>query len=115
TELGPCGDGVSAGQAQLLAFGRFFLKDPGLVILDEAASRLDQATERLAEAATDRLLRGRTAIIIAHRLSTIDRADRVAVVEDGRIVETGARAALAADAGSRLAQLLRAARGDVLA
>jgi ATP-binding cassette subfamily B protein/ATP-binding cassette subfamily C protein len=113
TELGPGGVGVSAGQAQLLAFGRVFLKDPGLVILDEASSRLDPATERLIEVAIDRLLRGRTAIIIAHRLATLDRADRIAILDDGRIVEEGPREALAADSRSQFAQLLRAARVEV--
>jgi ABC-type multidrug transport system fused ATPase/permease subunit len=113
TELGPGGVGVSAGQAQLLAFGRVFLKDPGLVILDEASSRLDPDTERLVEAAIDYLLRRRTAVIIAHRLSTIARVDRVVILEEGRIVEAGPRAALEADSGSHLAHLLRAARGEV--
>src|SRR5262249_59574470 len=113
TELGPGGVGVSAGQAQLLAFGRVFLKDPGLVILDEASSRLDPASERLVENAIDRLLDGRTAVIIAHRLSTIARADRVVILEDGRIAEAGPHASLAADPPSRLAGLLRAERGEV--
>jgi ATP-binding cassette subfamily B protein len=113
TELGPGGVGVSAGQAQLLAFGRVFLKDPGLVILDEASSRLDPATERLIEAAIDRLLFGRTAVIIAHLPATIARADRVVILEEGRIVEAGPRGALAADPRSQLAHLLGAARGEV--
>jgi ABC-type multidrug transport system fused ATPase/permease subunit len=115
TELGPGGVGLSAGQAQLLAFGRVFLKDPGLIILDEASSRLDPVTEQLVEAAIDRLTRGRTAIVIAHRPSTIERADRVVILEEGRIAEAGPRAALAADPRSRYARLLRAARGEVLA
>ena len=113
TDLGPGGVGVSAGQAQLLAFARVFLNDPGIVILDEASSRLDPATERLVEAAIDRLLLGRTAVIIAHRLATLARADRVAILDDGRVVEAGPRHALAADPRSRLADLLRAARGEV--
>jgi ABC-type multidrug transport system fused ATPase/permease subunit len=115
SELGAGGVGVSAGQAQLLAFARVFLKDPGLVILDEASSRLDPATEQLVEAAVDRLLEGRTAIIIAHRLSTVSRADSVVILEDGQVVEAGARADLAADPRSQLAQLLRAAGGEVFA
>jgi ATP-binding cassette, subfamily B, bacterial len=102
------GGGLSAGEAQLLAFGRVFLRDPGLVILDEASSRLDPATEALIERAIDRLLRGRTAIVIAHRLATIARADTILIMEDGRIREQGPRALLAADAGSRFAELLRA-------
>jgi ATP-binding cassette, subfamily B, bacterial len=113
TEMGPGGVGVSAGQAQLLAFGRVFLKDPGLVILDEASSRLDPDTERLIESAIDHLLGGRTAIIIAHRLSTIARADRIVILEDGRVVEAGPRVGLAADPRSILARLLQASGEEV--
>ncbi|MGH2352991.1 MAG: ABC transporter ATP-binding protein [Chloroflexota bacterium] len=102
------GAGLSAGEAQLLAFTRVFLKDPGLVILDEASSRLDPATERLIERAVARLLAGRTGIIIAHRLATIERADEVMLLEHGRIREYGQRAALAADPDSRFSALLRA-------
>lgn len=109
TELGPGGSGLSAGEAQLLAFARVFLADPGLVILDEAASRLDPATEALIERAVDRLLSGRTAVVIAHRLSSLERVDEVAVIDDGRIVEHGSREALAADPASRFGQLLRLA------
>ncbi len=115
TELGSGGLGVSAGEAQLLAFARVFLKDPSLIILDEASSRLDPATERLVETAIDRLLAGRTAIVIAHRLSTIHRADVIAIVEDGQIVEQGSRVALSANPGSRLAQLTRTGLAEVLA
>jgi ATP-binding cassette, subfamily B, bacterial len=114
--LGAGGAGLSAGQAQLLALGRLLLRDPGLVVLDEASSRLDPASERLVERALARLLDGRTAIVIAHRLSTLDRADAVALLEDGRVVEHGSRAALAADGGSRFAALLRVGeRPEVLA
>ena len=73
TELGPHGRGLSAGEAQLVALARVFLKDPGLVVLDEASSRLDPATERLLERAISRLLAGRTGVVIAHRLETVDR------------------------------------------
>jgi len=107
------GVGLSAGEAQLLALTRVFLKDPGLVILDEASSRLDPATERLLERALDRLLSGRTAVIIAHRLSTIERADTVLILEDGRVREYGPRAALAGDAGSRLFSLLHSSAATV--
>lgn len=107
TLLAPGGSGLSAGEAQLLAFARVFLRDPGLVILDEASSRLDPATEQRLERAIDRLLQNRTAIIIAHRLSTVQRADEILILEAGEIAEHGARAALAADAGSRFAQLLK--------
>ena len=75
TLLAAGGGGLSAGEAQLLAFARLFLKDPGLVILDEASSRLDPATEALVEQAVGKLLAGRTGIIIAHRLGTVRRAD----------------------------------------
>jgi len=106
TTLGAGGAGMSAGQAQLLAFARVFLRDPGVVILDEAASRLDPDTEARIERATDMLLAGRTAIIIAHRLATVDRADEILVLEKGRIAEHGARAGLSADQESRYARLL---------
>jgi ATP-binding cassette, subfamily B, bacterial len=105
------GGNLSAGEAQLLAFARVFLKDPGLVILDEPSSRLDPATERHLERCVDRLLRGRTAIIIAHRLETIERADEVMVLDAGRVAEHGPRARLAADPTSRYARLLAAGRG----
>jgi ATP-binding cassette subfamily B protein len=101
--------GLSAGEGQLLAFARIFLKDPGLVVLDEASSRLDPAADRLVERAMDRLLAGRSAIVIAHKLDTVRRADRILIMEAGRIVEAGDRAALAADPASRLSQLVAAA------
>lgn len=103
------GRNLSAGEAQLMAFARVFLKDPGLVVLDEPSSRLDPASERLLETAVERLLEGRTAIIIAHRLETVERVDRILVMGEGRVVEYGHRAALAADPGSRYARLRRAA------
>lgn len=109
TVLGPQGSGVSAGEAQLLAFARAFLTDPGLVVLDEASSRLDPATEARVEAAVDRLLTDRTGVLIAHRLSSLSRVDQIAVVDGGRIVEYGPRAALAADPDSRFSALLDAA------
>jgi ATP-binding cassette, subfamily B, bacterial len=101
------GGGVSAGEAQLLAFARVFLKNPGLVILDEASSRLDPATEQLVQRAVDRLFHGRTAIIIAHRLKTIERADQIMILESGQVVEYGARERLAAAPDSHFARLLR--------
>lgn len=107
TELTGGGSDLSAGQAQLLAFARVFLRDPGLVILDEASSRLDPATERLIEHAIDRLLLGRTAIIVAHRLATVQRADTVLILDGGRITEYGDREALAQDPSSRFAALQR--------
>jgi ATP-binding cassette, subfamily B, bacterial len=108
TVLAPGGTDLSAGEAQLLALARALLLDPGLLVLDEASSRIDPATERMLDAAMDRLLRGRTVVVIAHRLSTIERADRVLVLEHGRVREEGPRAVLLADGSSRLAELLRA-------
>jgi ATP-binding cassette subfamily B protein len=115
TRLEAGGAGLSAGQAQLLAFTRIFLEDPGLVILDEASSRLDPATEKLIERAVDRLLQNRTGIIIAHRLATVTRADDILILEDGEVVEYGERRALANDADSRLSQLLVTGMEEVLA
>ena len=106
--------GLSAGEAQLLAFARAFLRDPGLVILDEASSRLDPATERQIERAIDELLADRTAVVIAHRLATVQRCDEILILEDGRAVEHGQRLALAADPGSRFAELLRTGLEQVL-
>ena len=114
TELGPGGGGLSAGEAQLLAFTRVFLEDPGLVILDEASSRLDPATEQLIERAVDRLLQNRTVIIIAHRLATVQRADEIMILDNGQIIEHGPRARLAADSHSRFSYLLRAGLEEVL-
>jgi ABC-type multidrug transport system fused ATPase/permease subunit len=96
---------LSGGEAQLLAFARVLLADPGLVVLDEATSRLDPATEARLAAATRRLRHGRTLVVVAHRLATLDDLDEVCVVDDGRIVEHGDRAALAADPASRYARL----------
>ena len=85
------GGRLSAGEAQLLAFARVFLRDPDCVVLDEASSRLDPATERLIQRAVDRLLSERTAIVIAHRLATIQRVDRILVLEGGQVREQGER------------------------
>jgi ABC-type multidrug transport system fused ATPase/permease subunit len=113
TMLTTGGGGLSAGEAQLLAFTRVFLQDPGLVILDEPSSRMDRATERLLEQAMQRLVRNRTAIIIAHRLSTVARADEIIIMENGRIHEHGERTTLAADPSSRLYALLQAGLEEV--
>jgi ABC-type multidrug transport system fused ATPase/permease subunit len=115
TQLASGGTGFSAGQAQLLAFARAFLRNPGLVILDEASSRLDPATERRLETALTRLLAGRTAIIIAHRLGTLDRVDQIMILGDGLVLERGPRAELARDRDSRFAQLLQVGMEDALA
>lgn len=107
TMLQSGGAGLSAGESQLLAFARVFLKDPGLVILDEPSSRLDPATERLLTRAIDRLLEGRTGIIIAHRLETVERVDKIMVLSQGEILEFDDRAKLAADPASRYHAMLR--------
>ncbi len=102
------GHSLSAGQAQLLAFARVLLRDPGLVILDEASSRLDPASEIRLQRTMDTLLAGRTGVVVAHRLATLQHADQILVIEDGRIREHGDRLTLAADPTSRYAELLRA-------
>ncbi len=107
--------GLSAGEAQLLAFMRVFVRDPGLVVLDEASSRLDPATEQHIERAIDRLLRDRTAIIIAHRLGTVHRADEIMILEEGRVCEHGDRARLASDPSSRFYSLLQTGLEELLA
>ena len=115
TVLESGGAGLSAGQAQLLAFTRIFLRDPGIVVLDEASSRLDPATEHLIEKAVDQLTANRTALVIAHRLKTVQRADKIMILENGRIVEYGERRALALDPLSRFSQLLKSGMDEVLA
>jgi ATP-binding cassette subfamily B protein len=114
TKLETSGRSLSAGEAQLLAFTRVFLRDPGLVILDEASSRLDPATEQLIEQAVDRLLQNRTAIIIAHRLRTVERADEILILEGGQVVEHGDRTRLESDPGSKYSQLLQTGLEEVL-
>ncbi|MGE5561175.1 MAG: ABC transporter ATP-binding protein [Chloroflexota bacterium] len=115
TRIASGGGGLSAGEAQLLAFARVLLRDPGLVILDEASSRLDPVTERLLDQAMVRLLKGRTAVVIAHRLATLERVDDILVLEGGRVVEAGERARLAADPQSRYGQLRRFGGEELLA
>lgn len=115
TELETGSKSLSAGEAQLLAFTRVFLKNPGLVILDEASSRLDPATEAKLEHAIDKLLKGRTAIIIAHKLDTIKRADNILILERGNALEYGNRKGLAENTSSRFYQLLQTGMEEVLA
>ena len=115
TELDTGSRSLSAGEAQLLAFTRVFLRNPGLVILDEASSRLDPATEQRLERAIDKLLQNRTAIIIAHRLGTVHRADEIMILDKGEVSEYGDRKQLAADTTSRFYQLLQTGLEEVLA
>jgi ATP-binding cassette subfamily B protein len=109
------GQSLSAGEAQLLAFARVFLKDPGLVILDEASSRLDPATETLMERAVERLFAGHTGVVIAHRLKTVQRADDILILENGGVVEYGPRATLASNPASRFYSLLQTVLEEALA
>ena len=95
TLLGPGGTTLSAGEEQLVAFARLLVRDVQLVVLDEATARMDPLTEARVVAASDRLLTGRTGVLIAHRLGTIERADLVAVLDHGRVVQQGRRAELA--------------------
>src|SRR5207253_7799338 len=90
TDVRKRGGRLSAGQRQLVAFARAFLADPAVLILDEATSSLDIPSERLVQRALRTLLADRTAIIIAHRLTTVEIADRVLVLDAGRIIEDGA-------------------------
>ena len=89
TEVGERGVQLSSGQRQLVAFARVILAEPRILILDEATSAVDTRTEKVIEKALDEVLEGRTAVVIAHRLSTIRRADRIIVLDHGRIVESG--------------------------
>jgi len=114
TELESGGKGLSAGEAQLLAFTRVFLKQPGLVILDEASSRLNPATELRIEKAMDMLLHNRTAIIVAHRLATVQRADQIMIIDGGQIQEQGNYQQLANDPASEFRKLLRTGLEEVL-
>jgi len=104
--LGSAGAGLSAGEAQLLSLARVWLRDPDLVVLDEATARVDPATEAQLAAAIAALVEGRTTLIIAHRLSTLRTVDQIVMFDDGRIVEAGDRAVLVADPKSRFHRLL---------
>lgn len=105
TDVANQGGRLSAGQRQLVAFARAFLADPAVLILDEATSSLDSPSERLVQRALRTVLAGRTAVIIAHRLSTVEIADRVLVMEHGRIVEDGSPAELIAGGDGRYSDL----------
>jgi subfamily B ATP-binding cassette protein MsbA len=100
TRIGPNGSQLSGGQRQRIAIARAFLRDAPILLLDEATSALDNASERAVKNALDTLRKDRTVVVVAHRLSTIRDADRIVVMEHGRIVESGTHQALAAANGS---------------
>ena len=110
TLLGPGGTSLSAGEEQLVAFARLLVRDVRVVVLDEATARMDPLTEARVVSAADRLLNGRTGILVAHRLSTTERADQVAVLDGGRVVQSGRRDVLAAREGAFRELLVASAR-----
>lgn len=107
SKIGNGGAGVSAGQAQLITCARVLLRDPQIVVLDEASARLDPVSERLLHQAIAELLTGRTGVIVAHRLDTLALADDIAVIDDGELIEHGSRLSLMQDPGSRFSELLK--------
>lgn len=106
--------GLSAGEEQLLALTRAFLKNPKIVILDEASSRLDPATERIVERALNNLLKNRSALVIAHRLTTLDKVDKILILEKGEITEYGYRKDLIKNPKSHFSLLLKQGMEEVL-
>lgn len=106
TELGPAGNGLSAGEGQLIALTRLFLRSPDFVLLDEASSRIDPLTEQRVTRAIDRLLQGRTSLVIAHRLSTVERLDEILILDAGKIAERGPTTDLRNDPTSQYSHML---------
>ena len=98
--VGPRGSSLSGGQRQRVAIARAVLRDAPVLLLDEATSALDTASERLVQDALDRLAQGRTTLVIAHRLSTIRNADKIVVIESGRVAEQGSHDQLMAQGGA---------------
>jgi ATP-binding cassette subfamily B protein/subfamily B ATP-binding cassette protein MsbA len=114
TLIGERGVRLSGGQRQRLAIARALLADPKILILDEATSNLDSESEQLIHQSLERLMSGRSSVVIAHRLSTIARADKIVVLEHGRIVETGTHAELMASSG-RYRQMVELQMGTAAA
>jgi ATP-binding cassette subfamily B protein len=114
TDVRKRGGRLSAGQRQLVAFARAFIADPAVLILDEATSSLDVPSERLVQRALRTILADRTALIIAHRLSTVEIADRVLVLDGGRIVEDGTPTDLIGDTAGEFARLHQAWRDSLV-
>ncbi len=115
TMMSPGGSGLSAGEAQLLALARSFLRNPSLVVLDEASAKIDPISEKRIDTALEKLLAGRTGIIIAHRLATLDRVDHVLLLDGGKVVEYGRQQELLNSSTSRYAGLRRLGVEEVLA
>jgi ABC-type multidrug transport system fused ATPase/permease subunit len=113
TLLGPGGTSLSSGEEQLVAFARLLVRDVRVVVLDEATARMDPVTEGHVVRAAERLLAGRTGLLVAHRLSTTERAEHVAVLEAGRVVQQGCRRRLATEPGAFRSLLAAAAETDV--
>lgn len=113
TQVGEAGARLSGGQRQRIAIARAFLKDAPILLLDEATSALDTESEAKVQAALERLMAGRTTFLIAHRLSTVRAANRIYVIESGRVVEVGDHATLAAQ-GGLYARLARAQNLDLI-
>ncbi|MBS3939314.1 MAG: ABC transporter ATP-binding protein [Peptococcaceae bacterium] len=109
------GSGLSAGEAQLLALARAFLRNPSLVVLDEASAKIDPISEKRIDTALEKLLAGRTGIIIAHRLTTLDRVDHILLLDEGKVVEYGRQQELLNSSTSRYAGLRRLGVEEVLA